>query len=226
MDLSARPDRRAFARLAAAAGAAAAVAGPVAGQSPAAAPPAAGPPPPDLYPGFNAKQFRAIMDHENAHVEFIVRTLGTQARPKPNFKNLQQTSLRSFLLLSRVFENTGVGAYVGAAPVIFRRQTLGDAVTIAQIEARHAGYLNVLFNQILTTNVFEQVQTQERPLTPAEVNQLVAPYIQDLNGGPPATYGSTPSRANDVAILNFALVAEYLEAEFYNLNVPRFFPQR
>ena len=54
--------------------------------------------------------------------------------------------------------------------------------------------------------------------------QLISPFIQDLNGGPPAAFSLTPSAANDIAILNFVLVIEHLENEFYNLNVPRFFP--
>ena len=182
--------------------------------------------PPDLYPNWNRAQFQAIQDHEAAHVTAVVgliTNLRGTPRPKPNFKGIRQPNVTAFATVSLALENTGVGAYAGAAPVIFSRQVLAAAASIALIEARHAGYLNVLFNGISTDSVFGKEQTFEQPLTIDQVVNLAGPFIQDLNGGPPLTFSTTPSRNNDIAILNFALALEYLEAEFYDVNVPIFY---
>ena len=179
---------------------------------------------PNLYPNLNAREFRAIQAHENAHVAAVVAALGAAARPKPTFKNLLQPNIRAFGTVSQALENTGVGAYLGAVPIVFSKSILASAASIALIEARHAGYLNVLFNGIATNSVFGNEQIVEGPLTIQQVVNLASPFLASLNNGPPLTFNLTPSRNNDIAILNFALALEYLEAEFYNINVPLFFP--
>ncbi len=179
---------------------------------------------PNMFPGFNKRAFKAIQDDENSHVAFLVGALGAAARPKPNFKNIAQPDVRAFVTTSNALENTGCGAYTGAAPIIFNRSFLGAAASIALIEARHAGYLNVLINNLSTINVFGVEEDFEMALTAQQVINLAGPFIADLNGGPPLAFSTTPSRANDIAILNFALALEYLEAEYYNVNVPKFFP--
>ncbi len=179
---------------------------------------------PNLFPNFNKRAFKAIQDDENAHVAFLVSALGAAARPKPNFKNILQPDLRSFITTSNALENTGCGAYTGAAPIIFNRAFLGAAASIALIEARHAGYLNTLLNNLSTINILGKEEDFELALLQQDVITLAGPFITDLNGGPPLAFSTTPSRANDIAILNFALALEYLEAEYYNVNVPKFFP--
>jgi hypothetical protein len=177
---------------------------------------------PSLYLNENVREFEAIQQHENAHVAFLVNALGAYARPKPSFVDLTQANLVAFATTSRALENTGVGAYLGAAPYIYNSGYLAAAGSILTIEARHSGYINVLLNDIMTEDVNGDVVSFDVPLTPAQVVALAGPFITSLNGGPPLTFSTTPSEENDYAILNFALALEYLEAAFYNLNVPLF----
>lgn len=212
------PDRRSFVRGGFAAAAAVAATGLSGGEAAAQAGAF-----PDLYPGLNGRQFKEFQRDENEHVAFILKTLGSAARPKPTFKNLLQPNIRQFVTVAQTLENTGTGAGQGVAPAIFSKVNLSAAISINAIEARHSGWINTLVNQLITQNVFGQVQSFERALTASEVLNLANPFIASLNGGPPPTFSPTPSRANDIAIFNFVLILEYLEQEFYNINVPKFF---
>lgn len=168
------------------------------------------------------RQLKLVQRHENSHVTFLKNALGASARPKPTFRNLLQPNLTAFLNVSRALENTGVGAYLAAAPAILSRGYLAAAGSIALVEARHAGYFNSLQSRAMTENLFGQELDFERALTVQEVVTSASPFIASLNGGPALTFSATPSNPNDIAILNFALALEYLEAEFYNVNVPKY----
>lgn len=171
-----------------------------------------------------AMQLRAVQEHENSHVAALLSVLGTNARPKPTFQNLTSSSVFQFLTLAKALENTGVGAYLGATPAIDSPATLSSAASIALIEARHAGFFNSLTSRPVTENVLGDEQDFELPLTAEEVVAIASPYVASLNGGPALSYSTTRSPANDIDILNFALALEYLEAEYYNSNVPLFYP--
>jgi hypothetical protein len=164
--------------------------------------------------GQNKAAFAEIQKDENDHVMFLLSALKTAARPKPTFKGLEQADVMSFAKVSMALENTGVGAYLMAAPAISSKDILAAAGSILTIEARHAGFVNVLLGGAISAS-----GGFDKPLTQAEIVQAASPFIASLNGG------SDPSAAlkSDGDILNFALLLEYLEAEFYNANVPKFF---
>lgn len=168
-------------------------------------------------------QMSLVRRHENDHVQYLVQALGSAARPKPTFQGLQQPNLNAFLTIADALENTGVGAYLGAAPAILDPGILAAAASVGQIEARHAGFINALRSQPMTQNVVGAELSFERALTVDEVVTAASPFVASLNGGPPLSFSSTRSAANDIDILNFALALEYLEADFYNINVPLFY---
>ncbi len=174
---------------------------------------------PSLYPGWNARNFREIQADENSHAAELLTVLGTDARPKPTFQGLVSSNIQQFVAMSQMFENTGVGAYLQAGYFI-KDKTYGFVANqIALVEAYHSGYLNTLANSPIVPNGNHYANG----LSVAQIVAAVGPLIVSLNGGPPAGYQDVQSDANDINILNFALLLEFLEQEFYNINVPRFF---
>jgi hypothetical protein len=173
-------------------------------------------------------EFESIQKHEEDHVDFLVTALGNMARPKPNFQNLEQRNFEAFVDLARVFENTGVSAYLGAAPFINDADYLAAAGSILTIESRHAGYINTLQGDPITATAADENASPsfDAPATSADIVAAVTPFIVDLNGGPAVGYAQTLSTQNDIDILNFALALEYLEREFYDVNVPKFYKVR
>ena len=202
-----------------------------------------GRPYPTLYAGQNLRFFREIQQDENNHVPFLqelITQAGGVVRPKPAFKNLNVTSYHDFVLKSVLFENTGAGAYQGAAPILAEPAVLAEVAKIAFVEAFHSGFLNTLYNASPAADLsFHPTVVPEGgtdlgggannsfapPLTFAQVTARLMPYLADpaavLAAVPLPT--TTPSPANDIAIANFALIAEYLEREFYDMNVPLIF---
>ena len=86
---------------------------------------------PTLYPGWNARNFKEIQADENAHVPFLINaitSLGGVPRPRPSLKNLNFPNAHNFAAASQTFENTGVGAYQAAAPLLSNPTVLAAAV--------------------------------------------------------------------------------------------------
>lgn len=85
---------------------------------------------------------------EQAHVNLLRSALGGAAVAKPAINlaalNVGFASQAEFLTVAAVFEDVGVSAYGGAAPLIDSSRILAAATGIALTEAQHAGVLRLL----------------------------------------------------------------------------------
>ena len=119
-----------------------------------------------------AKQFG---EQEASHVTALaaaIKALGGTPVKKPKFV-FPVTNESSFLTLASVLENTGVGAYNGAAPSLQSKQVLAAAGSIVQIEARHAAAIDLLIGKSPTPQ-----RGFDTPLTKAQVLAAAGPLIK------------------------------------------------
>ncbi len=90
----------------------------------------------------------ALRDDEADHVVYLRKALGSGAVQKPAI-NLDALgfgfgSVGEFLILAGIFEDVGVSAYLGAAPLIQNKTYLDVAARILATEAQHAGSIRTL----------------------------------------------------------------------------------
>jgi rubrerythrin len=112
---------------------------------------------------------------ESEHVSALtaaIKQLGGTPVKKPVFV-FPVTDEKSFLELASTLENTGVGAYNGAAPMLSDKKVLAAAGSIVQIEARHAAAIDLLIGKSPTPN-----QGFDKPLTKEEVLAAAGPLIK------------------------------------------------
>jgi hypothetical protein len=101
-----------------------------------------------------------IRDNETEHVAALMKTIkdlgGTPVKaPGVDFGNAF-SSQKAFLKLAQTFEDTGVSAYNGAAPMIESTDVLAAAGSIVQIEARHAAAIRLMNGQPITDGAFDK----------------------------------------------------------------------
>ena len=123
-----------------------------------------------------AKIAQGIADDEAAHVtaitDVIMRANGTPvAKPNFQFPANVYVSQVAFLTLAATFEETGVGAYLGAAPKLDSVDALKFAASIYGIETRHTGVIRFM------NNMNPSPTAVESPLEVPEVQKRVAPFI-------------------------------------------------
>ncbi len=106
-----------------------------------------------LIPANRRAIFEIISKHESAHVALLKGVLGNSAVQKPTFDFTAKGAFNpfgagkydtDFLALSQGFEDTGVRAYKGQAPVLKQNDVLTTALQIHSVEARHASMVRRL----------------------------------------------------------------------------------
>lgn len=113
--------------------------------------------------------FNTIRDHEQTHVDqltSVVQDLGGEPVSGLEFEFPFETP-EEYIGLARTFENLGVAAYAGVAPQIENDDILSAALSIHSVEARHAGYLNLLNQEIPFPDAFDEPKTREEVLEAA-----------------------------------------------------------
>lgn len=117
---------------------------------------------------------RIVGTHENAHVAFLKKALGSAAVKKPrfNFKGTT-TNLAKFKATAQVLEDTGVAAYLGQAGNIKSKAILGAAGSILAIEARHAGWIRDINGVSGAPVAFEKGKTKAQILAAVKATGFI-----------------------------------------------------
>jgi len=136
----------------------------------------------------------ALADHEAQHVtaltDLIVQFGGTPvAKPEFVFPDDAFSSQASILALAGTFEPVGVGAYLGAAPLIVDPMVLAAAGSIAGVEGEHVVSVNWLNGVVPPANT-----AFPAALTMDEVLAAVAPFMG--MGSMPSTGGISAGSQN------------------------------
>ena len=116
--------------------------------------------------GDAAKFAKIVSAHENAHVAFLKKALGSAAVKQPMFDFKGTTTNQGkFLATAQVLEDTGVAAYLGQVGNIKSKQILGAAGSILPVEARHAGWVRQLNHVSGAPLAFEGPKTKAQILS-------------------------------------------------------------
>lgn len=114
-----------------------------------------------------------LAEDEQQHVEALaatVKKLGGKPVAEPKF-NFEYSDTAGFLKLAQTFEDTGVSAYNGAAPMIKSKEVLAAAGGIVQVEARHAAAIRLQNSEEPAPAAFDT------PLSEAKVLKAVEPFF-------------------------------------------------
>ncbi|MBA2565106.1 MAG: ferritin-like domain-containing protein [Gemmatimonadetes bacterium] len=117
-----------------------------------------------------------VRDNEQAHVDFLQSALAGEAFDEDDVEfDFGQTlsSQDAFIDAAVTFEQTGVGAYLGALPLIDSRSIRRSAGTIFTVEARHTSVFRALNGEANPVP-----RSFEEPLTAQQVVTAVTPFVE------------------------------------------------
>jgi rubrerythrin len=119
------------------------------------------------------KRLEMVRDHEKAHVDAITKTIKKlggdpvgEAKYKFPYKNANQ-----FLMVAMALENTGVSAYLGAAPTVSNDKIFKAAAAIQSVEARHASYFNELNGESPFPRALDEAKSMK------EIKKIASQFI-------------------------------------------------
>ncbi len=149
--------------------------------------------------------FQLIQSDEEAHVTAIAATVtklgGTPVtKPQVSFPAGTFGSRAALLKLSKTFEETGVGAYLGAAGSIQSKDVLQAAAGIFGVEARHAAAIGYISGLQPEGGIYMGATETAKPK--ADVLAAVMPFL----GGMPNT-GFAPNQTGGIDLLPAGLAA-------------------
>ncbi len=130
---------------------------------------------PDALQAQVYEQLGVIRDHEQTHVEALSSLIedigGTPVEaPEFDFGTAVEDPVE-FVETAAQLEDTGVGAYAGAAPFIENQGLLLPALSIHSVEGRHAAVVRPLAGSLPYENAFDEA------LAEAEVIDRVNEYV-------------------------------------------------
>jgi len=170
-----------------------------------------------------------IASDERSHVTLIQQALtaaGAQPIAQPainlNALGIGFASVAQFLTLARAFEDVGVTAYAGAAPLISSKTVLGYAAQILGTEAEHASNIRLQVAQLgVSTTLLDGVDVLPPPSgqnyfsvdstglvqtrTPGQVLYIVYGFMANVTSGgffPNGVNGTINTSSTGVSITN------------------------
>lgn len=167
---------------------------------------------PDFSSSPMATTATALRKNEIDHVVYLRKALGSAAVKKPAIDldalGYGFSSVASWLKLARQFEDVGVSAYLGAAPLISSKAYLGAAGAILSVEAFHAGAIRLgCIMTGVTSPAVDSLDVPPTASTPFAVNSealaIARTTSQVLNivyGGGNSSGGFYPDGMNGVIV--------------------------